>query len=81
MAMNIAPEKIMPTLESIISQNLDSADEAQRAASFMAMAVVSEGCADHIMQRSASAPLFLLLCTVVTFYAFQVVEELVANRL
>ena len=51
MAMHIAPEKIMSPLENIIQQHLASAEESQRAAGYMAMAVVCEGCADHIMTR------------------------------
>ena len=49
--MNLAPEKLMPALGSIIEQERVSTDPSHRAAAFMAMAVVAEGCADHIMTK------------------------------
>ena len=51
MAMNLAPEKLMPAVCVLVEQELTSADPSHRAAAYMAMAVVAEGCADYIMSR------------------------------
>ena len=51
MAMNLSPEKLMPAVCVLVEQELLSSDPSHRAAAYMAMAVVAEGCADYIMSR------------------------------
>ena len=51
MAMHLPPDKFIFPLNKMVEPILQHSDSNQRAAAFMAMAVVSEGCADYIMNK------------------------------
>ena len=60
MAMHLPPDKFIFPLNKMVEPILQHSDSNQRAAAFMAMAVVSEGCADYIMNKWVSGLAWLL---------------------
>merc|ERR1712142_730530 len=51
MALHLPPEKILPPLMNIVAESIGNPDPNLRKAALLSLAVVSEGCSDHIRHK------------------------------
>lgn len=61
LALHLPPEKLFPQLSPLMEPALLSGNPYQRKAALMCLAVISEGCADHIRHKHLQ-PMLHLVC-------------------
>ncbi|XP_066460134.1 importin-4 isoform X2 [Eleutherodactylus coqui] len=65
LALHLPPEKLFPQLSPLMEPCLLSSNPYERKAGFMCLAVLSEGCADHIRNKHLQSML-QLVCQAIT---------------